>query len=150
MTIGGERGLFNFLTFIEHNRKWLATAELQRRRSYPDDHWMLKGRIPITMDSIEQDREKIRHLPALKSFRIRRDKFHGHFDKDYFFDRSRLGQDAPLNWSDLDDAGRVMGDILNDYSVDFDGTGFAWDTLNIDDLETLLRFASQTQEKRAG
>ena len=78
----GERGLFNFLTFIEYNREWLTTAELQRRRSYPDDHWMLQNRIPITAALIDADRQKIRDLTALKSIRIRRDKFHGHFDKD--------------------------------------------------------------------
>jgi hypothetical protein len=59
----GERGLFNFLTFIEYNRQWLTTLELQRRRAYPDGHWMLQGRAPITAESIEQDRQKIRSLP---------------------------------------------------------------------------------------
>ncbi|MDD4906335.1 MAG: hypothetical protein PHD39_09290 [Methylobacter tundripaludum] len=34
----GERGFFNFLTLIENNRKWLSVSELQRRRTYPDDH----------------------------------------------------------------------------------------------------------------
>ena len=41
----GERGLFNFLKFIEYNREWLTTAELKRRRGYPDGHWMLQGRV---------------------------------------------------------------------------------------------------------
>lgn len=137
----GERGLFNFLTFVEYERTWLTTAELQRRKGYPDGHWMLDGRIPITAESIEQDRQKIRSLEALKSFRIRRDKFHGHFDKEYFFDRQRLQSEAPLRWGDLEEAGNVMGAMLNDYSVDFDGTSFDWDTLNIDDLDVLLQNA---------
>ena len=137
----GERGLFNFLTFVEYERKWLTTAELQRRKGYPDGHWMLDGRIPITAETIEQDRQKIRSLEALKSFRIRRDKFHGHFDKEYFFDRQRLQSEAPLRWGDLEEAGNAMGAMLNDYSVDFDGTSFAWDTLNIDDLDVLLQNA---------
>ncbi len=139
----GERGLFNFLTFIEYNRKWLTTAELQRRRGYSKNHWMLDGRIPITAESIELDRQKIRSLNALKNFQIRRDKFHGHFDKDYFFDRERLQLEAPVGWNDLEEAGCIMGTMLNDYSVDFDGTTFAWDTLNIDDLDVLLRNASR-------
>ena len=137
----GERGLFNFLTFVEYERKWLTTAELQRRKGYPDGHWMLDGRIPITAETIEQDRQKIRSLEALKSFQIRRDKFHGHFDKEYFFDRQRLQSEAPLRWGDLEEAGNAMGAMLNDYSVDFDGTSFAWDTLNIDDLDVLLQNA---------
>lgn len=139
----GERGLFNFLTLVEYNRKWLTTHELQRRRGYADGHWMLEGRIPITSESIEQDREKIRSLEALKSFRIRRDKFHGHFDKEYFFDRHKLQSEAPIRWVDLEEAADVMIAILNDYSVDFDGAFFAENTLNIDDLDVLLRNAKK-------
>lgn len=145
----GERGLFNFLTFVEYNRKWLTSDKLQRRKGYPDGHWMLDGRIPITAESIEYDREKIRSLEALKSFRIRRDKFHGHFDKEYFFDRQRLQSEAPLRWDDLKEAGDIMGAMLNDYSVDFDGTSFAWDTLNIDDLDVLLRNAKRGTQTNA-
>lgn len=137
----GERGLFNFLSLVEHNRKWLSIGELQRRRSYPADHWMLQGRTPITYESVEADRSKIRSLKVLASFRLRRDKFHGHFDKDYFFDRKRLQEEAPIRWDDLAEAGTVMGRIVNDYSVDFDGTSYSWDTLNINDLEVLLRRA---------
>jgi len=137
----GECGLFNFLTFIEYNRKWLSVAELQHRREYPDGHWMLDGRTQITASSIDADRQKIRKLEALKSFRLRRDKFHGHFDREYFFDRSRLAVEAPIKWSDLEEAGIVMGSILNDYSVDFDGVSYSGETLNIGDLEALLSHA---------
>lgn len=145
----GERGLFDFLAFVERERKWLTTAELQRRKGYPDGHWMLDGRIPITVESIENDRQKIRSLEALKSFRIRRDKFHGHFDKEYFFDRQRLQSEAPLRWSDLGEAGNVMGAMLNGYSADFDGALFVWDTVNIDDLDVLLRNAKRGTQTNA-
>jgi hypothetical protein len=145
----GERGLFNFLTFIEYNRGWMDISELKRRRGYPDEHWMLKGRVPITAQSIEADREKIRSLAALKSMRIRRDKFHGHFDKHYFFDRARLQDEAPIRWMDLDEAGDVMGGMLNDYSVDFDGEMFSWQTVGIDDLSNLLRAAARGRQRRA-
>lgn len=145
----GERGLFNFLNFVDYNRQWLTTPELQRRRGYPDGHWMLQGRVPITADSIEADREKIRHLAALQSIRTRRDKFHGHFDKDYFFDRSKLQLEAPIRWSELDEAGEVMGKILNDYSVDFDGSMNSWQTMNIDGLTRLLEAAARGKSAHA-
>ncbi len=144
----GQCGLFNFLTLIENNHKWLSVAELQRRRAYPNDHWMLEGRTPITVTTIENDRQKIRDLEALKSFRLRRDKFHGHFDKKYFFDRSRLGVEAPIRWFDLNEAGKVMGSIINDYSVDFDGVSYSWETLNIDDLEVLLNYVNRGEGRR--
>lgn len=137
----GERGLFNFLTLVEYNRDWLTTTELKRRKGYPDGHWMLKDRIPITAQSIEADRLQIRSLAALQSIRIRRDKFHGHFDKEYFFDRTRLHNEAPITWVDLDEAGDVMGRMLNDYSVDFDGVMFSWSAPS--DLGELLKAAAR-------
>ena len=146
----GERGFFNFLKFVELNRMWLCVAELQQRRNYPDGHWMLANRKEITFETIEADRERIRALDGLKSFRLRRDKFHGHFDKQYFFDRSKIAVEAPIRWSDLDDAGTVMGQFIDDYSTDFDGTFYAWDALNIDDLKILLNHADRSVSKKAG
>lgn len=122
----GQRGFFNFLSFIEHNREWLTVLELQRRKGYPSGHWMLQNRIPITAASIAADREKIRALSVLPSIRLLRDKFHGHFDKDYFFDRGRLHSEAAITWADLQEAGETMGAMLDDYSVDFDGVFHSW------------------------
>ena len=137
----GERGLFNFLSVMEYNRNWMSVQELQRRKSYPNGHWMLQGRVPITFESIEEDREKIRRLAALKSIQLRRDKFHSHFDKEYFFDRQKLQREAPITWENLKEAGDVMMSVLNDYSVDFDGQRFASETMGIDDLTRLLHAA---------
>jgi len=144
----GQRGLFNFLALIENNRDWMAIGELQRRRSYPDDHWMLQDRVPITFQSIEEDRQRIRGLAALKSIQLRRDKFHGHFDKEYFFDRQRLQAEAPITWENLTEAGDVMLTMLNDYSVDFDGNLFASETMGIDDLTSLLHAARKGRGTR--
>ncbi len=140
----GERGLFNFLSFVEYNRDWLSTEELQRRKAYPEGHWMLKDRVPITSKSINADREKIRALDVLPSIKLRRDKFHGHFDKQYFFDRSRLHSEATITWANLEEAGEVMGSMLNDYSVDFDGVFYSWNAR--DDLRRLLDAAQRAKK----
>jgi AbiU2 len=134
----GQRGIFNFLTFIEHNRKWISVEELKLRRNYPNDHWMLEPsrRIPITFDSINTDRNKIKSLSVLKSLQIRRDKFHGHFDKDYFFDKSTFNDIAPITWNQLDEIGKILEDILNHYSVEFDGNSYSMSTSR--DLANLL------------
>lgn len=139
----GERGVFNFLSFVEYNRDWLAIAELKRRKGYPDDHWMVKDRVPITFESIEEDRARIRSLAALPSIRLLRDKFHGHFDKDYFFDRSRLHSEAPITWAELSEAGEVMGTMLNNYSTDFDGVSYSWK--GPADLGALLQAACRSR-----
>ncbi len=139
----GDRGLFNFLTFVEHNRKWLSPAELKRRREYPDGHWMLEGRKAITVKSIEEDRKRLRSLPALTSLRHRRDKFYAHFDKQYFFSRDKLDEEAPLSWPQLDEAVEAMSKVLNAYSTDYDGKIYTRDPINIEDLNTLLKSAKR-------
>ena len=146
----GERGFFNFLTLIENNRKWLSIDQLQRRRAYPNTHWMLQGRKPIMFETIAAHRAQIRSLSALPNFRLRRDKFHGHFDKDYFFERDRLDVDAPIDWSELDEACVLMGSMLNDYSADFDGRMYFWEAINVHDLASLLSHAQKSLAIQGG
>ena len=146
----GERGMFNFLTLVEHNHKWLSVAELKRRKNYPDDHWMLKDRTKTTAKTVEADRDRIRNLNGLASFRLRRDKFHGHFDKKYFFERAKISEEAPILRTDLEEAVGLMGSIINGYSADFDGLVQSWAPVNIDDLSTLLKHAGKgTRSRRA-
>ena len=133
-----KRGLANFLTFCEYNRNIFELKELQRRNSYPDEHWMLKDRKPVTIETINEDREQIRKLESLPSFKRRRDKFHAHFDKKYFFDRKKLAQEAPLKWSDLTQVVETMKTIINRYSADYDGSLYALEPLNVNDIDCLL------------
>lgn len=133
-----ERGLANFLTFCEYNREIFELKELQCRKNYPDGHWMLKNRKPVTIETINEDKERIRKLESLPSFKLRRDKFHAHFDKKYFFDRKKLAQEAPLKWADLTQVVEVMKDIINGYSADYDGNLYALEPINVIDVGYLL------------
>lgn len=132
-----ERGLWNFLTFCENNRKILEVSELKRRNNYQDGHWML-NRKPITFQSIKEDKERIRNLPSLRSFKLRRDKFIAHFDKDYFFKIEKLSDDAPLIWDDFENAVKIMADIINTYSSAYDGNLYVVEPVNITDIDRLL------------
>lgn len=132
-----ERGFWNFLAFIENNRKIFDISELQKRRDFPDDHWMLK-RDPITVDTIEEDRAKIMNLKSLDSFKLRRDKFHAHFDKEYFFDRKKISQDAPLKWNDMDEVFELMKGMLNKYSSSYDGNIYHLVPVNVHDVDRVL------------
>lgn len=133
-----ERGLANFLIFCECNREIFELKELQRRKNYPDGHWMLNNRKPVTIETINEDRERIRELESLPSFKLRRDKFYAHFDKKYFFDRKKLAQEAPLKWSDLTQIVEALKDIINGYSGDYDGTLYVLEPINVTDVNYLL------------
>lgn len=145
----GERGFFNFLAFVEHNRKILAVSELKRRKHYPDGHWML-NRKPIALETIEDHRKRIRDVKSLPSFRIRRDKFHAHFDKEYFFERTKLAEEAPLKWGDLAQIKELMSDILNTFSAAYDGKLYELEYMNINDVDHVLNGLHRRRKRRKG
>ncbi len=115
-----ERGIFNFLTFIEKNRDIFAI------------------KLPITFKMIKEDRKKIRDLACLQSFKTRRDKYYAHFDKKYFFDREGLERDAPITWGDFKKLLELLEEIVNRYSSSYDGQVSALKPININDVDLLL------------
>lgn len=133
-----ERGLHNFLKFVEHHRQIFSIDALKDRRALPEAHWLLERARNVDYKTVERNRAAITNFEPLESFRLRRDKFHAHFDKHYFFDRGRIAAEAPLLWSDLDDAMELLKDILNRYSAVCDGQVFHLDPLNVNDLNYLL------------
>jgi hypothetical protein len=142
-----ERGFINYLSFVENNIGIFAISELKRRKNYPDGHWML-NRKAITYQTVVKHRKQIAALESLPHFSFRRDKFHAHFDKDYFFDRSKLGNDAPIKWSDLAAVIEVMDEILNHYSAAYDGNVYHLEPLNICDIDHLLEILHQYKENQ--
>ncbi len=134
----GQRSFPDFLKFVGSNQQIFTLSRLQERRGYPDDHWMLKRYSPITAQSIEADRDKLRNLKALPYFKRRRDKFHAHFDKEYAFERKKISSDAPLRMSDFEDAVAIMKDILNTYSAAYDGAVYSLTPMNIHDIDAVL------------
>ncbi|MGP0593925.1 AbiU2 domain-containing protein [Nitrospira sp. T9] len=132
----GKRSIFNFLTFVEYNRNILTVEQLKRRNKYPSDHWML-ARDPISLKTVKEDRELILRLVCLQNFKTLRDKFYAHFDKEYFFDRDRMREMAPT-WGDLEEVVKVISQVINRYSVAYDGREFLLEPENINDLDSLL------------
>jgi AbiU2 len=131
------RGLHNFLKVVENHQAVFSIEAFQRHRRLSDGDWRLK-RDPVDYAMIAADRETIINFEPLKSFRLRRDKFHAHFDKRYFIDRSRIAEEAPLKWSDLDQAMELFKKILNRYSAAYDGGVFHVEPPNANDLNYLL------------
>ena len=133
-----ERGLYNFLTFIKSNIGLFSVANLRRRRNYPKDHWMVEGRAAPTIATVDEDIKRIEELPSIDSIRTRRDKFHAHFDKEFFFDRKKLQEAAPILWDNLEQILKTIKETVNNYSADYDGNLFEYQPLNINDIDIIL------------
>ena len=137
-----QRGVFDFLKFIEGNIGIFSIGQLKRRRNYPDDHWVLRERRKegeITVTQVERDRKHLSKLRCLQSLKTRRDRYHAHFDKKYFFDLDRLNRDAPVAMRDLEKTVEGLWGIVNTYSVAYDGMSYAPTSANVNDLDHLLR-----------
>jgi hypothetical protein len=141
-----QRGFIDFLKFVENNCDTFSISNLQKRRNYPDNHWVLK-REPITSESIASDRQKLLGLQSLQSIKTRRDKFHAHFDKAYAFERSQLSKDAPIRWCDLDEIIETMKDVFNTYSTAYDGTSYSIEPMNISDVDYILDILHQHNQR---
>jgi len=117
---------------------------LVARRSAP---FGVSGRNSTPIVEGQQGLSLLAQLAALRSISLLRDKFHAHFDKDYFFDRDKLQAEAPIDWAGLTEVGNVMTTMLNNYSADFDGELFAGEAIGIDDLTRLLHAARKGNRK---
>lgn len=138
----GQRGVFDFLRLVEASVDIFAIEALKCRRKFPDDYWVLRERRKegeLTIKHVVKDRERLRNLRCLQSITTRRDKYHAHFDKEYFFDLHRLDRDAPVAVRDLGNAVRALWSILNKYSAAYDGTSYPSTAANINDVERILR-----------
>ncbi len=144
-----ERGLFNFLVFIENNLALLSIEELKRRNQYPDNHWMLE-REQISYKTIKSHRDQIDSISSLDSVKTRRDKFHAHFDKDYFFERNKISEDAPITWEDLEKIKETMKDIINTYSAAYDGNVYDLQVVNSYDIDNVLDILHEYNENLKG
>lgn len=139
-----ERGLLNFLTFIENNIELFSIEKLQERRNYPDGHWML-NREPIICDTIREDRKKLLGLD-LDRIKLRRDKFQAHFDKEYFFNREQLSADAPIKWELLTEITQIIPGIFNKYSIAYDGSSHLFEVMNINDIDRILNILHKRKQ----
>jgi hypothetical protein len=75
---------------------------------------------------------------SLRSLFSRRDKVHAHLDNKYFYRRLELPSDAPLSLGDLRNLIKLAGDILNEYSVAYNGAGQVFRATNTLDVKQLL------------
>ena len=129
-----KRGILNFLTFAEYNRELFDVKECQRRGKFPEGH----NRKAITLETIQRDRKRVAKFKSIASFKLWRNKFQAHFDKEYFFDITKLQKRAPLDWPDLEHAVQLGQEILNRYSMAFDGAKYAVEPRNAADVDRLL------------
>lgn len=143
-----EWNLHSFLHFISANLWIVSPEDLQRRKGYPLDHWLIAQARAERIDAavVKADRARLAELPALDRFQMRRDKREAHLDKTYLGDSARLHRDAPIDFGDVRRMYEEPKEIFNRYSAAYDGNVYALDPVNTNDIEWVLDLAAQGLE----
>lgn len=76
---------------------------------------MPEGLANVDFSLITKHRGEIRGLETLPALKLLRDKYVAHFDKNYFFDPTKLNSEAPVKLTELEEVAALMGKIINDY-----------------------------------
>lgn len=134
-----ECSLLKFLRFIENNRGLFDAGERARRRKSNEDRsWNCKQ---ITFETIKSDYNRLGEIESLPGFELMRHKFTAHFDKPYFFNKSKLHQEtniSKIQWSDFDDYISLGREILNKYSLAYDGQEYEIVDVESFDIDYIL------------
>lgn len=112
--VGGSRqevSMGTFLNFVGQNLPIFSTEAFRNRRGLPADAWQVAEHVPPSTEVVRLDRRRLAGLTALPSLRVLRDKFHAHFDPQYFLRPEELEEGAPLTWAELTEIRRVIEDI---------------------------------------
>jgi len=135
-----ERGFVDLMNFAESNIGLFSKSKFMTRNSVKKDYWLFKtgGWKALSVQEIQAHRTEIANCEALNNIHHQRDKFHAHFDKEYFFNRGKMNEDAPVTWNNLEEIRALMDKILNRYSSAFDGSGLSITAVNIEDVSGLL------------
>jgi hypothetical protein len=92
----------------------------------------------LTTDQVDSDLKILSSAKTLDELKLHRDKYHAHFDRKHFFEKYQLHELAPLPWDDVLSLPVIAMDILDGYTVYFDGSTNALNFVGIDDVNNLL------------
>ncbi|MBI3024375.1 MAG: hypothetical protein HYY66_01610 [Candidatus Tectomicrobia bacterium] len=127
-----------------------SAEHLKKRVQNPAGSWV-KNRKSLGTADIERCELKIKGLGGLiNSLHVRRNKYEAHFDGKYKRDFSRLANDSPITWGDLDSVVEVVHDVFNEFSIAFDGSQHGLQAGNIDDVNWLLEIVHRYLQLRDG
>ena len=135
-----ERGIYNFLLFVEDNLSLFSKKHYKQHKSISDNDWRFTeiGWTELNLIELNEFKKIFDKNEILKNVKRQRDKFYAHFDSKYFYSLDKLYIDAPIKWNDFYEIKKNLDNIINRISVAYDGSGYSFDTVNINDVKGIL------------
>lgn len=142
-----ERCLFGLLNFCETNLKLFEKENLIERCKGREIS--LDDRKNLSHKEIDDFKNELLQLKIMKSIKIRRDKYHGHFDKNYFFldKRSMIDDEAPLLWNEIEVMLDLSERIINTITHKYKAESKIFKFMNVNDVEVVFDILKEHNEK---
>ena len=102
----------------------------------------------ITDETVKNHLDMVLQIKAVSKIKMHRDKYHAHFDAKYFLDSERLKLEAPITWDEIEGIPSLGLEIIDFYSIYFDGSTNHIDYVGINDLNVLLDCLKRYDEIR--
>ena len=126
-----DKNLIRFMNFTEQNIKLFPK----------DDHTIKKFNIihPVSLTSINKYRKSVQEVtPILDKLFDWRDKYFAHYDNKFFLNENLLETKYGLVIGDIRKLIRLAAEILNHFSIGYNGVANAVRTANLYDIDSVI------------
>lgn len=146
-----DYNLYKFLNYVKANMNifnW--KARLKRDNLDEDEEKYYKFKHPkLTKETIENYKTMIEENETIiNNLFIWRNKYYAHNTKEYFLNPKKIEEDAPVEYIEIKKLIDLAHDILNTYSVAYNGVAKAIMPIDGFDLDIILDFVSEKVEER--
>ena len=121
--------LHSFFELLRNNLDLFSTQAYRKRleqggRDEEDiNHWT-QLHVEITKETVDADEERVRNLPVTNLIKWRHKKL-AHLDKEQALNEVDVMQENPITVQEIDDILTTLDEILNRYSIAYDGVQWA-------------------------
>ncbi len=124
---GDPLSIWKFLNFVEQHQEMFSTSAFRQRmksNSNFDGYWV-ESHISITLEVIQQHRQKLRGLAeTIGNVKRWRDKVIAHTDRKFYLQGKIVSKEHPLKAQRLQEVADTLFEILNTYSAAYNSSTF--------------------------
>lgn len=146
--------IWKFLSFVEQNSEIFSNEAFAQRMSGKSDYYeyQVKSHTPITLQGIEEDRQKLRSLEGtISNIKGWRDKVFAHVDREFHLKGRHASEEYPLQRQQLEEVITALARTINRYSASYQSSTFLEKFPDEDDVQHIMnsiRFHIQERNKQ--
>ena len=121
--------LHSFFQLVRDNLDLFTTSAYRKRleqegRDEEDINHLTQLHVDITKETVDADEERVKNLPVTNLIQWRHKKL-AHLDKEQALNEVDIMRENPVTVNEIDDILNTLNEILNRYSIAYDGAQWA-------------------------